>query len=168
MGTATPDDRSLGTPAVEVLPADFTMGPFLVLPDGRLTLRDSEQPPGFRFVWRECAVKVGLRADHLALRAMLGRVPSSASSSAPLRQTVFDTLRELVKAVPPEWRLRVLPDHCVSVEAEEKMPVPPTATELLTTLTRFALKLGPYLDLAMEAGLEPTARAPGTAGTANA
>ncbi len=140
------------------------MGPFVVQEDGRLTLRDPAQPPGFRFVWQSCAVRVGLREDRLILRALVGHVPSMVASSVQLRQAVFDMLRALVDGLPEGWRMRLLPDHTVAFDIEDVLSAPPTASELLTRLTLFVLALQPYLDFATEAGLEPTA--PGAAGTA--
>lgn len=140
---------------------ETALGPFLVAPDGALALRDPAARPALRFRWRARPVEALLAPDRLVLRALLGRVPSTASG-APRRMPVFTALQCLPSALPQSWRLLLLPDHRVLVEGEVSLPRPATAAALLAGLAGFALALAPYLDLLEEAGVVP---AEGEAGT---
>jgi hypothetical protein len=134
------------------LPPQFVLGPFSVRSDGVLTLRDPGQAPGFQFWWRRCRVMVVLADDQLTLRAAIGRVPSTVEA-AQVRPLVFSTLRGLPATLPQNWQIRLMPDHKVTLDAQEKLPAPSTAALLITELTRFLLALEPYLDLLLEAGV---------------
>ncbi len=70
------------------------------------------------------------------------------------RPGALAALASLPPAMPQGWRLRLLPDHRISLEAEEALDSPPTAVALVTRLVRFALALDPYLDRLEEAGTE--------------
>ena len=62
--------------------APFTLGPFLVDPEGRLS-PGPERTPGFTVRWRERVMHARLEAPAgLRLQMALGRVPSSASARA--------------------------------------------------------------------------------------
>jgi hypothetical protein len=148
--------------------APFILGPFMVDAEGRLTPRDPEAPPAFIFRWRGRPVRVhivraqNLRPDEsdgrLRLQATLGRVPSTAHGTQPaLRPRSFSVMRELRRLVPPEWRVRLSPDHRALLEAEAEIALPITATGLLTEVTLFLLGLAPYLDLLDEAGIAANA-----------
>jgi hypothetical protein len=64
----------------------------------------------------------------------------------------------MLRTVLPEgWCLRLLPDHMLQLEVEERMPLPALIGELLVPATRFALRLGPYLDLLDEYGMDVNA-----------
>jgi hypothetical protein len=71
----------------------------------------------------------------------------------------------LPRALPGSWRLSLLPDHRVQLEAGSQVTLPITATDLLVELTRFALDLAPYLDLLDEAGIAGEAVEPGKLNT---
>jgi hypothetical protein len=104
-----------------------------------------------------------LKGDSLALQAMLGRVPSTGGVAGEVppriddRERLFILLRGLQKVLPPLWRLRLLADHRVRVEAEEPLEWPTTATGLMTSVTQFVLALAPYLDLLDETGIAAVA-----------
>ena len=151
------------------LPQHFEIGPFTVRADGSLRLREPGRAPGFQFFWRRCRVQVVLHEDQLTLRAAIGRVPSSVQA-ADIRPLVFSTLSDLPTALPQNWQIRLMPNHNVTLDAQEKVPMPPTAAALITELTRFVLALEPYLDLLLEAGVVLPEGAPeaGTAGMAKA
>jgi len=141
------------------LNAPFQLGPFLVDMHGRLAPRSLEAVPGFMVRWRGRAVHARLEQqgdnDRLALRAVVGRIPSTArrSGGSELRPRSFDALRDLRRALPDGWRLRLLPDHSAVMEADAAVALPVTAVELITALTQFLLNLTPYLDLLDETGL---------------
>jgi hypothetical protein len=136
-----------------------TLGPFKVDQNGRLHPNEHGSNPTFGFSWRNRAVHAVLKGDSLALQAMIGRVPSTGgiAGEEPAkiedRERVFSLLRGLQKLLPPLWRLRLLADHRVRVEAEEPLEWPTTATGLMTSVTQFVLVLAPYLDLLDETGV---------------
>jgi len=144
------------------------LGPFKVDQNGRLHPNEVGSNPTFGFTWRNRPVHAVLKGDSLALQAMLGRVPSTGGTGGEQqprvgdRERLFLLLRGLQKLLPPLWRLRLLADHRVRVEAEEPLEWPTTATGLMTSVTLFVLALAPYLDLLDETGLSAVA-AGGTA-----
>jgi hypothetical protein len=146
------------------LNAPFHLGPFLVDIHGRLTPRSLEATPGFMVRWRGRPVHARVEQqgddDHLTLRAVVGRIPSTAGKSggSKVRPRSFDTLRDLRRELPDGWRLRLLPDHSAVMKTDAAVALPVTAVELVTALTRFLLKLTPYHDLLDETGL-PAGRA---------
>jgi hypothetical protein len=135
------------------LNAPFHLGPFLVDVHGRLTPRCLEATPGFMVRWRGRSVHARLEQqgddDRLALRAVVGRIPSTAhgAGNSKLRPRSFDVLRDLRRELPDGWRLRLLPDHSAVMETAAAITLPVTAVELVTALTQFLLNLTPYLDL---------------------
>jgi len=145
------------------------LGPFSVDALGRIAPRDGAEMPQFLFQWRDRRVSARLMGREgdgcLMLTAWLGRVPSSAGGRpAEGRIASFATLRGLLDALPADWRVRLLPDHQVRLEAEVLLSWPATAVDLMTQLTRFLLALAPYLDLLDEGSvLEP----PGAVGMAS-
>ncbi len=152
--------------------APFQLGPFAVSLDGRLALAAPECLPRFDITWRGCTVEVMLRTrddsfGELSLRAVIGRVPSTARTTGPLnkghavtaqataqRQAVLATLRSLPATLPEGWRSDLLADHRVALLSASKLELPTTAESLLTDVTLFLLALGPYLDLLAEVGME--------------
>lgn len=138
-----------------------SLGPFSIDDQGRITPRTGEEMPHFLFQWRDR--KVSARLVHgngdgrLLLSAWLGRVPSSADPMAGERRLAsFSTLRGLLEVLPGEWRVRLLPDHQVCLDAEMALSWPASAVALMAELTQFLLALAPYLDLLdEEAVLEP-------------
>jgi hypothetical protein len=140
-----------------------TLGPFRVDENGRLHPNEPGSNPTFGFSWRDRPVHAVLKGDSLALQAMLGRVPSTGGVAGEVppriddRERLFILLRGLQKVLPPLWRLRLLADHRVRVEAEEPLEWPTTATGLMTSVTQFVLALAPYLDLLDETGIAAVA-----------
>ena len=144
--------------------APFRLGPFTVDAEGGLSPCIPEPAPAFLFRWRDRVVRARLvQADRggvqLALRATLGRVPSTASMpEGTLRPRSFALLHWLPRSLPPAWGVCLLADHRVILEAAPRITLPITAAALLTELTCFLLALSPYLDLLDEAGVTgPTA-----------
>jgi len=144
--------------------APFQLGPFHVGPDGRVALASADRRPHFSILWRGCRVEADLGAGagdtglgELSLRAMVGRVPSTARFAGRAlceRDAVFAALRSLPATLPPGWRADLLADHRVAVLTATKVEMPTTITSLLTDVTQFLLALGPYLDLLEELGVE--------------
>lgn len=138
--------------------APFILGPFTVDARGRLAPHGADALPGFFFRWRGRVIRAKFVQDdagegRLSLNATLGRVPSSAGTGDPrLRPSSFQLLHLLPRVVPGRWRVILLPDHRVRLEADADV-LPITATELLIELTRFLLELAPYLDVLDEAGI---------------
>ena len=153
--------------------APFEMGPFAVDQEGRLTPRGPNAAPVFVLRWRDRIVRARLDQrtpviGTLLLSVTLGRVPSTACGpQAAMRPGSFALLHMLPQALPTEWRVLLLPDHRVRLEAEARIELPITAVGLVAELTRFLLALGPYLDVFDEAGIAapPVEPAAGTANT---
>ncbi|MGE0221846.1 MAG: hypothetical protein AB7F35_16880 [Acetobacteraceae bacterium] len=137
----------------------FFLGPFLVDQEGRLSPRNPEAPPNFLFQWHDRVIRASLEAGSdegvLRISAVLGRVPSTATESGITRSQVFDVVRGLAGTVPSDWRLGLLPNHRVMLQAHCPVALPITATGLLTQITSFLLRLSPYLELVDETGLRP-------------
>ena len=139
--------------------APFKLGPFIVDGAGRLAPGTPEEMPAFLFRWRQRLVHARLMEGpggerRVALHATLGRVPSTASMpEGVLRPQGFTLLHWLPRYLPPEWRLVLLPDHRVILDAQPAIVFPITVVSLLTQLTCFLLALSPYLDLLDETGI---------------
>jgi hypothetical protein len=151
--------------------APFMLGPFAVDAMGRLAPRGPSALPGFFFRWRGRMIRAKFeqtdpQRGQLVLQATLGRVPSSADPrDSGLRPQSFQLLHLLPHALPGPWRVLLLPDHRVQLEAAYQVTLPITATDLLVELTRFLLELAPYLDLLDEAGIAGASVEPGKANT---
>jgi hypothetical protein len=151
--------------------APFMLGPFAVDMMGRLSPRTSDTMPGFWCRWRDRKIHARFEPSDpdqskLVLQVVLGRVPSTASrGEGDLRQQSFQLLRLLPQMIPGPWRLVLLPDHRVTLEADTQVSLPNTATELLVAVTRFLLDLACYLDLLEEVGIAGASVAAGTAMT---
>ena len=159
--------------------APFQLGPFAVSADGSLALASPERLPRFEITWRGCRVGVLLctrGADNtlgaLSLRAVIGRVPSTARTTGPVvkgravtaqatarRTAVLEALRFLPGTLPEGWRTDLLADHRVTLLSASNVETPITAESLLTDVTLFLLALGPYLDLMAGVGMEAPAGA---------
>ena len=155
------------------LGTDFVLGPFNVAPTGRLSLRDPERQQGFCVHWRGCSVHALILEGGVGLRAVPGRVPSTAGAARALREPLFTVLRNLPAQLPRAWKLSLLPDHRIEVAGEEKLDLPASAIDLIAVITQFLLALAPYLDLMEEIGIgggPPAAigAGPGELGTAKA
>jgi hypothetical protein len=141
------------------LDTPLTLGPFSVDHEGRLAPSTPDRFPAFRLRWRQQDVTARLASSEgdrgtLALATVLGRVPSTGPEQAPAtaaREAAFATLRALPGTLPPGWRLALRPDHRITLEAQTELALPASAASLLTEVTLFLLRLGPYLDLLAEA-----------------
>ncbi|MDO9709749.1 hypothetical protein [Paracraurococcus lichenis] len=133
----------------------LNLGPFAVAPDGALRPREPQAPPALRFRWRGRPCEAAVAPDGLRLAAIAGRIPSTAEPGAD-RPGAFAALASLPAALPPGWRLRLLPDHRIRLEAADRLPAP-TATSVIAAMVRFALALDPYLDRleTVSAGVSP-------------
>jgi len=137
--------------------SDITLGPFRVDQRGLLSPADAESFPRFAVRWRDRLVQAHMRqpcaanAGHgiLSLSSRVGRVPSTAgpTPSAARRASLLDVLRQLPRLLPAGWRLRLMPDHSVVVEAQTELVLPVSAIALVTEMSLFLLSLAPYLDV---------------------
>lgn len=134
--------------AARLLDAPFPHGPFLVDGDGRLRPRAA---PSLRFAWRGQRCEARLAGGRIRLSASAGAIPYTAASPGQ-RAGVLAALGTLPSDLPPGWRLSLLPDHRLRLDAEELLPEPTTATALIGRLVGFALALDPYLDRLESAG----------------
>lgn len=147
--------------------APFKLGPFSVDAEGRLSPSGPAAAPAFLFRWHDRVVRARLdqsdaATGRLILQVTLARVRSSASThDTTLRPRSFALLRWLEKDVPAAWRVQLLADHRVWLESDMRIGLPITAVDLIIEITRFALGLGPYLDLMDEIGLTLSNRASG-------
>jgi hypothetical protein len=123
----------------------ITLGSFAVARDGALQPRRAGSHPALRFAWRGRACEAALTGDAVQLAAIAARVPSTAEPGVD-RPGAFAELAALPRSLPPGWRLSLLPDHRIRLEACAPLEAPPTATALITLMVRFALALDPYLD----------------------
>jgi hypothetical protein len=144
------------------LDAPFRLGPFIVDVHGRLQPSDPATFPSFHIAWRGCPIHARLAAEgaapgsaHLAMSAVIGRVPSTAGGDAARnqerRRVTFSALQSLGSGKPNLARLRLMPDHRFAMETQRELPMPVSAGDLVTQITCFLLDLGPYLDLLAEA-----------------
>jgi len=139
--------------------APFKLGPFTVDATGQIA--PTEPLPAPAFVFRQSGRLVHAvldRADsgggRLALQLILARVHSTAGSpDETVRPRSFALIHWLMKALPAGWRLGLLADHRVSLEADRCIGLPITAAALLTEITCFVLELAPYLELLDSSGL---------------
>lgn len=127
----------------------ITLGPFAVGRDGTLSPRSPGLRPALRFAWRgrPCEALVGDGA--LRLRAMAGRIPSTAEPNAD-RAGTLRAVAELPPDLPAGWQLRLTADHRLALEVEA--PARRTAVALLGEMVRFAMAIDPYLDRLEAAG----------------
>jgi hypothetical protein len=140
----------------------FPHGPFLVEPDGALVAR---RVPALRFAWRGRPCEARLSDGRVSLTAGAGVVPYTAERAAD-RPGAFAAIGDMPADLPAGWRLRVLPDHRLRLEAEADLPAPTTAIALVGALVGFALALDPYLDRLESAGVAAGAVAGAVAGGA--
>ncbi|MBU6500130.1 MAG: hypothetical protein KGQ40_16515, partial [Rhodospirillales bacterium] len=57
-------------------------------------------------------------------------------------------------ALPPDWRLHLLADHRLALEASLELALPAGVATLVGTVALLLLELAPYLDELEEAGLD--------------
>jgi hypothetical protein len=130
----------------------FTLGPFTVDRDGILQPRNPAARPALRFAWRGRACAAELSGSALHLASCAARIPSTAEPGAD-RGRAFAEVAALPRSLPQGWRLTLLPDHRIRLEAEAPLESPPTAISLVAALVRFGLALDPYLDRLEGAGV---------------
>ncbi len=124
-------------------------GPFLVGTDGSLTpVRDASM----RFSWRGRGCVVTLSDGQISLTAQAGAVPYTAEHRRA-RPGAFAELDAMPGDLPEGWRLRLMPDHRVRLEAAFDLHGDTSATALVSAMVSFALALDPYLDRLESAGL---------------
>jgi hypothetical protein len=136
----------------------FTIGPFSVDAEGRLSPARQDVSPGFSIRWHGRTVHARLDQrdgldGRLHIRSSLGRIPSTASDPVT-RIACLAMLRSLVTELPDAWLARLLPDHQPQLEVDTVVTLPITVTNLVAELTLFLLALSPYLDLMDRAGLK--------------
>lgn len=121
----------------------ITLGPFAVARDGTLSPRSPGLRPELRFAWRGRSCEALVTEGGLRLRAMAGRIPSTAERNAD-RAGTLRAVAALPVELPRGWQLRLTADHRLALEME----VPPrgTAVAMLGEMVRFALAMDPYLD----------------------
>jgi hypothetical protein len=125
-------------------------GPFLVAEDGSLT---PQRQPAMRFEWRGRDCEATFDEGQVSLTIQAGAVPYTAER-AEVRPGAFAALGEMAPDMPEGWRLRLLPDHRVRLEAAMPRQGEVTATALVRAMVAFALALDPYLDRLESAGLD--------------
>lgn len=135
-----------------MLPEPLPLGPFLVEPEGRLSMRATQTEPGFSFVWRGRRCAVRLLGGRVGFAVPAARLPSTSAGPARREAGRF-LLRSLARALPTGWRLRLLPDHRVQLETEQTMAWPATVTALIAPVVGLTLQAAPVLDLIDEVGL---------------
>ncbi len=127
----------------------FPHGPFLVDCDGALR---PTRTPALRFAWRGRGCEARIAGEVVHLSAGAGAVPYTAERPAD-RPAALAEIGRLPGDLPPDWRLRVLPDHRLVLETALPLPAPTTAIALVTAMVQFALVLDPYLDRLEAAGV---------------
>jgi hypothetical protein len=118
--------------------------------------------PAFNVTWMGRQIWVTLNDDDggsLALRLVVGRVPSTASRIDDRRREVLRIIGQLHALLPDGWNVQMYADHRVALASQIAITMPSTITEMVTALTVFLLTLGPYLELLDGAGLASPARA---------
>jgi hypothetical protein len=133
------------------------LGPFAVTRDGALQPREATQAPAVRFSWRGRRCEAAVATDGVHLAAIAGRIPSTAEPGAD-RTTAFETVATLPRNLPPGWRVQLLPDHRIRLEAATDTAAVPTVTSVIAAMVRFALTLDPYLDRLEAASAGPSGR----------
>ena len=123
----------------------ITLGPFAVDRDGILHPRDSNARPALQFAWRGRTCAAELTGSALHLVSCAARMPSSAEPGVD-RNRAFAAVAALPRRLPRGWRARLLPDHRLRLEAQAELGSPPTATNMIAAMVRFAMALDPYLD----------------------
>jgi hypothetical protein len=129
-------------------PEAFPHGAFMVEPDGALRPQGC---PALRFAWRGRPCEARIAEGQVALSALAGAVPYTGERPSD-RPGVLAEIGRLPSALPPGWRLRLLPDHRIRLEAMSALPEPVQVAALIAAMVAFALALDPYLDRLEAAG----------------
>ena len=120
----------------------MTLGPFAVAPDGTLSLRTPGLNPVIRFAWRGRICEALMVEGGLQLRAIAGRIPSTAERGTD-RHGTMRAVADLPPDMPEGWRLRLTADHRLALETSS--PICATAVAMVSEMVRFALTMDPYL-----------------------
>jgi hypothetical protein len=110
----------------------FTLGPFEVDAEGRLSPIEHQASPAFLFRWRDRVVRSRLALTNtttggLTMQTVVGRVPSTAvTPDETLRPRSFALLHWLSHGVPKDWQMSLSPDHRVSLMTEMPVELPIT------------------------------------------
>ena len=130
----------------------MTLGPFAVAPDGTLSLRTPGLNPLIRFAWRGRICEALMVEGGLQLRAIAGRIPSTAERGTD-RHGTMRAVAGLPPDMPEGWRLRLTADHRLAVEV--LTPPRDTAVAMVSEMVRFALALDPCLERLVAVGAGP-------------
>ncbi len=145
-----------------MLPPEFVLGPFKVDRAGMLSPATHETFPRLAWRWRDRLWHARLsqvegdddETGRLALSSRIGRVPSSATSMLGQREGALALLHAIPPRLPPCWRLRLLADHVVQIEAGLSLRLPVSAVGLVSELSAFLLAASPFLDVLDEGGMD--------------
>ena len=142
---------------------EATLGPFKIDPLGLLSPASPNLLPRFAVRFRDRLVEARMLAPNdagsdgsLAIKAWLGRIPSTAAmrATSSRRADVLSVLQPLLRFLPKGWRLQLQPDHGLAIEALTPLPLPVSAIGLVTEMSLFLLTLQPYLDVLEEEGID--------------
>ncbi|WP_270933744.1 hypothetical protein [Falsiroseomonas oryzae] len=124
-------------------------GPFLITAEGEL---HPQRVPALRFAWRGRNCEARLADGTVRLSAGGGAVPYTAERQQD-RAAALAEVGRLRADLASGWRLRVMPDLRLWLEADAPCPDPVTATGLVAAMVGFVLALDPYLDRLEAAGV---------------
>lgn len=133
------------------------IGPFAVSRDGSLGPREDDFVCAFSWISGAHRIRCRIEGGRIIMRAVLCRVPSTAESTPPdegirLREAVFAAVATARARLPKGWRLGLLPDHGIAIEASADLPKGTTGTGLIAENVAFAMRLAPYLEFFSETG----------------
>ena len=130
--------------------APYRLGPFLVDQAGGV-MPPTDRSANFAVRWRGCLVQAELRGDSeqvgLTMRAVIGRVPSTAEGGAAPRDAAIALTSLFKDAAPAGVSAGLSPDHRVLLRSEQRIEQPLTARRLVGEVTRFVLQAAPYREL---------------------
>ncbi|TLU73442.1 hypothetical protein [Lichenicoccus roseus] len=124
---------------------------------GRLRPNPPDAMPMMECRWRGRRISTKLQdlsdgVGMIALRAQVGRVPSSLHSAA-VRPDALSLASNLPPLLPPGWTLTLACDHSLYLYTEQEVPMPALISDLLVPMVQFCLTAAPFLDLLDENGL---------------
>lgn len=147
------------------LDTPFTLGPFSVDADGRLSPTSEGRFPAFNLRWRGQTMDVAMSRDaaehagQLVFSLRAGRIGSTADAAPSVsqrqRDRAFRILRALDPLLPAGWRLTLGADHTIRLVANRPAAMPTSAVGLLTEVTLALLAAQPYLDVLAAEGIVP-------------
>ena len=135
-----------------MLVSPIPFGPFLMDETGQLSLTMPEPAPFFTFRWHATIFTVCMSEGSLILRAIAGRIPSTADGQGK-RDGAMKLLRAFPPLLPRGVQLRLLPDYRLQLEMETSLAWPATATALLAPIVAMLFRFAPVLEALEEAGL---------------